>query len=140
MSIPSAAHDLDKGSGLRCHLCEICDRVHVARRARFGGWDFELRAAHSARVVNKNLPVAKAHLLMTLTNHTIQGVTWGAVIEENGIRVFAFPITERVGLENSPHFRRRAHHDSNGLSGVLNETRLKLGGRLRRKGLARRAT
>src|SRR5258708_10818242 len=127
MSIPSAADDLEKGSGLRCHLGELWDRVHVARRARFGGWDFELRAAHSARVVNKNLPVAKAHLLMTLTSHMIQGVTWGAVIEENGIRVFAFRIREGVGLENSPHFCRRAHHDSNGLSGVLKQPRLKLG-------------
>src|SRR5258708_21942054 len=126
MSIPSAADDLEKGSGLRCHLCELCDRVHVARRARFGGWDFELRAAHSAGVVNKNLPVAKALLLMTLASHMIQGVTWGAVIEENGIRGFAFRIRAGVGLEDSPHFCPRAHHDSNRPSGVLKQPRLTL--------------
>src|SRR5258708_34374065 len=102
MSIPSAADDLEKGSGLRCHLCELCDRVHVARRARFGGWDFELRAAHSARVVNKNLPVAKAHLLMTLTSHMIQGVTWGAVVEEMAILDFAYRFWKGVALRNSP--------------------------------------
>jgi len=85
--------------------------------------------------VNKNLPVAKAHLLVTLTSHMIQGFMRGAVIEENGICVFAFPIAERVGLENSPHFCRRAHHDSNLLSGVLKQPRLKLGLHLRRRGL-----
>src|SRR5260370_33824935 len=107
MSIPSAADDLEKGSGLRCHLCELCDRVHVARRARFGGWDFELRAAHSARVVYKNLPIAKAHLLIALTNHMIQGVMWGTVIEENRLRVFCVPIAEGVGIVNSRNFLRR---------------------------------
>src|SRR5258708_1870633 len=127
MSIPSAADDLEKGSGLRCHLCELCDRVHVARRARLGGWDFELRAAHSARVVDKNLPVAKADLLDALTRHMIQGVMWGTVIEENRVRVFCLPITEGVGLEDSAYFLRRAHYDSNGLAGIFKQTRLKLG-------------
>src|SRR2546423_2530463 len=87
------------GSRLRCDFCQFRNGIHIARSADSGCWNRELRAAHAAPIVNENLFLTEAHLLISLADRMIKGIAWRTVIEEDRIRELALQPWEGIGLE-----------------------------------------
>src|SRR5262245_7050424 len=114
-------------SKLHCHISEFRDGVHVARRAKLGGRDFQSGMAHAAAVMDIYLTNADPHCLVLGAGRVLQCVGWRRFVQKDCVRVIGGSFWKRVGPQNSPHFGSRAHNNPNGLAGIVTQAPFEIG-------------